>query len=180
MLSYTLSPASLIHTHKHTAPLFNIHILLCIMNRPPKIILSNYLDRNLFQTAVLGQVKWRQFKQIDHRKPLKKRTRRTRKGRQGSQPPAKCGCCTIFLFSWNRGSYCAMNLKRRPFTFPCDNSCCCFQMSGASRPITCLDQQVLRRSVRGQGSSAGWPVSAHTCNWVLKPTLPEAREAGNS
>lgn len=68
MLSYTLSPAS--HSHKHTTPLFYIHILLCIMNRP--VILSNYGDSNLFRTAVLRQVKWRQFKQIDLRIPLKK------------------------------------------------------------------------------------------------------------
>lgn len=41
-------------------------------NESPPIILSNYRDSDLFQTAVLGQVKWRQFKQIDLRIPLKK------------------------------------------------------------------------------------------------------------
>lgn len=71
MLSYPLSPASLSHTHTHNS-LFNIRILLCIMNHPP-IILSNYRDSNLFQTAVLGQVKERQFIQIDLRIPLKKK-----------------------------------------------------------------------------------------------------------
>lgn len=39
-------------------------------NESPPIILSNYHDSNLFQTAVLQQAKWRQFKQIDLRIPL--------------------------------------------------------------------------------------------------------------
>lgn len=70
MQSYTISRIS--PTLTNTAPLFNIRILLCIMNPPPLIILSNYLDSNLFQTVVLWQVKWRQFKQIDLRITLKK------------------------------------------------------------------------------------------------------------
>lgn len=44
-----ISPLSL-HTH-----LFNIHILLYIMNCSP-IILSNYLDNNLLQSAGLGKL----------------------------------------------------------------------------------------------------------------------------
>ena len=67
------------HAHTHTQlPLFNIRILLCIMNRSP-IILSNYRDSDLFQTAVLGQVKWRQFKQIDLRIPLKTKKKKQKK-----------------------------------------------------------------------------------------------------
>lgn len=70
MQSYTISCIS--PTLTNTAPLFNIRILLCIMNPAPLIILSNYLDSNLLQTVVLWQVKWRQFKQIDLRITLKK------------------------------------------------------------------------------------------------------------
>lgn len=49
-----LSRASLTHARTHVH-LFNIHILLNIMNCSP-IILSNYLDNNLFQSAGLAKL----------------------------------------------------------------------------------------------------------------------------
>lgn len=87
-------------------------------NESPPIILSNYLDRNLFQTAVLGQVKWRQFKQIDLSIPLKKNKADSQRWR--SRPSARPGCGTsFFILAENGGkSYFPMNFCRWLFMFP--------------------------------------------------------------
>lgn len=73
-------------------------------NESPPIILSNYRDSNLFQTAVLGQVKERQFIQIDLRIPLKKkRTRLTHKGRVHDLPLDLV--VALFSYSHRKGKH---------------------------------------------------------------------------
>lgn len=54
MLSYPLSPASLSHTH--TTPLFNIRILLCIMNHPQSFSVITVIAIS-FRLLYLGKLK---------------------------------------------------------------------------------------------------------------------------